>query len=146
MEESKKKVIMTGIIVVCFGLAAVMAYKYTIKPKLGGGTGEFKGQLMWVKCGNPDCETEYQMDKEGYFDALAELRRKNPVQLQVSPLVCEKCGEESVYRAEKCGKCGVVFFRGAAGRGEFSDKCPECGYSKQEEVRKEAREKAAEGG
>jgi len=140
MEESKKKPIMIGAIIVCFVLAGVITYKYSISPK-GPGTEVFKGIQIWVKCSNEDCGAEYQMDKKEYFDSIEELVRQNPLSMQTPPLVCEKCGKESIYRAEKCEnpKCGIIFFRGAAGRGEFADKCPECGYSRSEELRKQAK-------
>ncbi len=147
MEESKKKPIMIAFIIVCFALACVIAYKYSIAPEETGKE-VFKGQLVWIKCSKPDCETTYQMDMKEYFDTVERLTRENPMSMQTPPLVCEKCGQESGRRAEKCAnaKCGIIFFRGAAGRGEFADKCPECGYSKSEELRKQAREEARGGG
>lgn len=140
MEESKKKPIMIGVIITCFVLAGVITYKYSVGPE-GPSTEVFKGQSQWVKCRNSDCEAEYQMNKQVYFDSVKEIVRQSPFSMQTPPLVCKKCGKESVYRAEKCGnpKCGLVFERGAAGRGEFADKCPECGYSRSEELRKQAK-------
>ena len=146
MEESKKKPIMIGVIIVCFLLAGVIAYKYSFSTPEGSGTAVFKGQLVWVKCSNTDCEAAYQIDKKGYFDSIEELVRQNPMAMETPPLVCEKCAQESIYRAEKCEKCGIFFFRGASGRGELSDKCPECGHSPMEELRKRAREGALQGG
>jgi len=138
MEESKKKPIMIGVIIACFVLAGVITYKYSIGTE-GPGTEVFKGQSVWVKCSNSDCGAEYEMNKQVYFDSVDELVRQNPFLMQTPPLVCEKCGEESVFQAVKCPKCEVVFFRGAAGRGEFADKCPECGYSRSAELRKQAK-------
>ncbi len=143
MEESKKKPIMIGAIIVCFLLAGVMAYKYSFSPE-ESGKDEFTGQLVWVKCNNTDCGEAYQMDKKGYFDSVEELVRQK-MTMETPSLVCEKCGKESVYRAEKCPKCAVIFFRGAAGRSDFADRCPECSYSKSEETRKQAREEALKG-
>ena len=145
MEESKKKPIMIGVIIVCFLLAAVIAYKYSFSPEESGKE-VFTGQLLWVKCSNTDCGEAYQMDKKGYFDSIEEIIRQNPMSMMETPaLVCEKCGKESVYRAEKCPKCEVTFFRGATGRGDFADRCPECGHSASEEIRKQAREEVRKG-
>ena len=143
MEESKKKPIMIGVIIVCLLLAAVIAYKYSFSPE-ESGKDVFTGQLLWVKCSNTDCGEAYQMSKKGYFDSIEELVRQK-MSMETPPLVCEKCGKESAYRAEKCPKCEVTFFRGAAGRGDFADRCPECSYSESEEIRKQAREKALKG-
>lgn len=132
---------MIGVIVACLVAAGVITYKTRSG---GSGTKVFRGQPIWVQCGNPDCGAEYQMDKAEYFDTIEALVRQNPMVMQTPALVCEKCGEESVYRAEKCPKCGTVFFRGAVGRGDFADRCPDpkCGYSESEEIRKRAIEGA----
>lgn len=145
MEESKRKSIMIGVIIACFVLAGVIIYKYSIGPEVPG-TEVLRGQKIWVKCSNADCGEAYQMDKKEFFDSMEKLVRQNPMEPQTPPLVCEKCGEESIYRSEKCEKCGIVFFRHAAGRGDFADRCPECGYSSMEELRKQAREEVGKGG
>ena len=123
---------MIGIIVVCIVVAAAI----TIKTRTGdSGTASIKrGELMWVKCSNPDCEVEYQIDRKDYFDFLGEHMMGDTE----PPMVCKECERESVYRAVKCEKCGLIFFRGAVGHGDFADRCPECGYSKEEAKRKEA--------
>jgi len=126
-----------------FLLGGVITY---ITHPVESGTEVFKGQLVWVKCSNPDCEEAYQMDKKVYFDSVEELVRQNPMSMQTPPLVCQKCGKENIYRAEKCEKCGLIFFRGAAGRGDFADRCPECGYSRSEEIRKRVREGVRQSG
>ena len=134
MEESKKKPVMVGIVVGCLVLAGVV----TLMTRSGGSgsTAQFKGQPMWVKCNNPDCEAGYEMDMKEYFDYVQEHSR-GP---EISPLPCEQCGKESVFKAVKCEKCEHIFFRSAAGAGDFSDRCPECSYSKTEEMRKRSRE------
>jgi predicted RNA-binding Zn-ribbon protein involved in translation (DUF1610 family) len=143
MEDSKKKPIMIGVIIACFLLAGVIAYKYSFSPE-ESGKDVFTGQLIWLKCSNTDCGGAYQMNKKGYFDSVEELIRQK-MSMETPPLVCEKCGKESVYRAEKCPKCEAIFFRAAAGRGDFADRCPECGYSGSEEIRKQALEEVGKG-
>jgi len=92
-------------------------------------------EMIWAKCNNPACKAEYQTSKKGYFKYIEE--HANPMAPTAPPMVCEKCGEQSVFRAEKCGNpdCGIVFFRGAVPN-DFPDRCPECGYSTTEETRK----------
>lgn len=92
-------------------------------------------EMLWVKCNNPDCEAEYQTSKRGYFEYAQ--KHIDPMAMVAPPAVCKKCGKESIYRAEKCGNpdCGLVFFRGTVPN-DFADRCPECGYSETEEIRK----------
>ena len=141
MEEGKKKTIMIVVIAVCLVAAVVIGYKYTFAPP-DAGIEAFKGQQIWVKCNNPDCGAEYEMDKAECFRQIEEKMR--PGMSQAPPLVCEKCGEESLYRAVKCAKCGKTFFFGAVGTGDFPDRC-ECGYSQIEENRKKAAEARRQG-
>ncbi|OHB55175.1 MAG: hypothetical protein A2173_00400 [Planctomycetes bacterium RBG_13_44_8b] len=97
---------------------------------------QFKhGEMMWVKCNNPNCKAEYEMDKKDYFTDVAQKVRTNPLSYQTPALVCEKCGKESIFRAIKCEKCGKVFIEGASA--DFSDRCPDCGFSKIEDERKQ---------
>ena len=134
MEESKKKPIMIAIIVVCLILAAAIALK-TGTGDSSGVEGLKRGEMIWAKCSNPDCGAEYQIDKKDYFEYVQE--HQDPMAQYAPPLVCKECGEESLYRAVKCPKCEIVFFRGAV-TNDFADRCPECGYSQTEEGRKKA--------
>ena len=61
-------------------------------------------------------------------------------------LTCEKCGQPSVYKAEKCQNpaCGNVFRSGSVPN-DFQDRCPKCKQSATEEIRK-ARKKEMTGG
>lgn len=133
MEESKKKPVMVGVIVACIVLAGVVTYM----TKSGGSEtaiGE-AGEMMWVKCRNPQCASEYQIALKDYY----EYQQENATGLSLAPLICEKCGEKSAFRAVKCPKCDVVFFYGSVTR-DYDDKCPECGYSQAEEDRKGSQE------
>jgi predicted RNA-binding Zn-ribbon protein involved in translation (DUF1610 family) len=133
MEESKKKPIMIGIIVVCLVLAGAITY-ITSSGEEGGLDSIKRGeQMFWLKCRNPDCEHEFQMDMKDYFIYMKE--HQDPMSMAPPAVVCPECGEESVYRAEKCEKCGLVFERNSIPN-DFADRCPECKYSKTEELRK----------
>lgn len=92
-------------------------------------------RITWVKCRNPDCEHQYQMNLREYFKYIE--KNTEPNSLSPPPLICQKCGEESIYRAVKCAKCGLVFEEGTV-RSDFLDRCAKCGYSKIEEERKKA--------
>ena len=139
MEESKKKAVMIAVIIACLAAAGVITY--VASSESGGGVETIKsGELIWVKCTNADCGHEYQIDKRGYFEYIQE----NQKGLVRPAMVCEKCGEESVFRAEKCEKCGAVFFYEAYA-GDLPDRCTECGYSAIEEKRKAAREARQQG-
>ncbi len=93
-------------------------------------------KMTWVKCNNPKCKAEYQMSEKEYFKSMEE--RFNPMARTVPALTCEKCGKDSLFRACKCVNpaCGVVFFRDSVPNDLF-DRCPECGHSETEDIRKQ---------
>ncbi len=95
-----------------------------------------RGVLYWVKCTNPECEHEWQMDRKDYFMYLRD--HQDPMVLAAPAIACPKCSEASGYRSEKCEKCGTMFLRGSVAH-DFADRCPECGHSRTEVLRREAR-------
>ena len=135
MEESKKKPIMVGIVVACLILAGVITF---MSRSESSGIEAFEGRLVWVKCSNSDCETEYQMDMKDYFKQIEERTTGTAT----PPLPCKECAKESIYRAIKCAneKCGIIFFYGSVPN-DFADRCPECGRSKIEEDVERARQR-----
>ena len=135
MIEGKKKPVMIGFIVVCLGLAGAIAYMS--RSERSGLDSVPRGQMIWVKCRNPDCATEYQIDNKDYWEYIEKHR--NPMLLSVPSLICRDCEKGSVFRAVKCEKCGLVFFHGTV-HGDFADTCPECGFSKMEEQRRSGRD------
>jgi DNA-directed RNA polymerase subunit M/transcription elongation factor TFIIS len=117
MDAGKKKPIMLGIAIVCLVLAGGITYL-----RLAGNPNEIaKGEMMWVKCANPNCNYEGQMEVREYARLCKASKSGLPK--------CPKCGEESLLEAIKCEKCGIVFIPGTV-QGEIRDRCPECGYSK----------------
>jgi len=134
MEQSKKKPIMIGIIVACIVLA--VAITLTKSPEKSGLDSIKDSEMMWVKCSNPDCANEYQMGTKEYFKTIQKSLDPNAL-ARTPALVCPKCGKTSVYKANKCEKCGKIYFPGVASP-KFLDKCSECGYSKIEERIKKA--------
>ena len=142
MDESKKKVVMIVIILVCLGVAGAMIFGG------GGGSGTIDDisdeEMTWVKCMNKSCNAEYQMGLKEYFRFVTA--NANPMAPTAPALTCEKCGEPSIYKAEKCqnAACGIVF-RSGVGPNDFPDRCPKCKQSATEEIRK-ARKREMSGG
>jgi len=133
MEESTKKAIMIGVIVVCLVAAAII---YVKNMPRGGRGRTSAGATTWLKCTNPDCGAAYEMSESEYIKWVQESTYSmGPV-----PIRCEKCGEYSAYQAIKCEKCGTVFVMGTV-PDDFADRCPECGYSKTEEIWEKGRRK-----
>ncbi|MHC4911475.1 MAG: hypothetical protein ACYTE5_00525 [Planctomycetota bacterium] len=132
MEARKKNRIMISIIVVCFATVGVMAYSRFSKRKP-----DWKSipahQKVWLLCS--ECESPWQMGTRAYFEYLAE--HQNPLSMEPPGVLCGGCGEEGGYRAEKCGKCGLIFRRGLVPH-DFADRCPKCGFSGTEESRRES--------
>jgi len=88
-------------------------------------------KTVWVKCSNPDCKAEYQIDGKDYFE---HIRPYEGGSIAPPALICEKCGEQSAFRAMECKKCGKIFFMSAVSE-DYPDRCPECGYSRIEKAR-----------
>ena len=137
MEDSVKKPLMVVIIVACLALAIFITYKTQFKEE--GIPEELAKEPMWVKCRNPECEGEYEVNKGYYYEYIEE----NRVSMAVPPLVCEQCGEGSVYKAIKCSnsECGIIFEAWSAGMGDYEDRCPKCGISGLEEEAKAIKER-----
>ena len=56
------------------------------------------------------------------------------------PLTCPECGQSTVYRCQKCENCGALFFREMV-RGQNAHVCPECGFNKLEQIKKQQKDK-----
>jgi hypothetical protein len=95
MDESKKKPIMIGVIVVCLTAAGIIAYT-TSSGRSGGIPPDFATKMTWVKCRNPNCEHEYEITLKEYYEYLE--KHSDPSMMMAPALVCTKCGEESVYQ------------------------------------------------
>jgi len=96
-------------------------------------------EMIWVKCDSADCEAAYQIDRKDFYEQIDEKADANSASSETPPLVCKECGKQSLYRAVRCEKCGLMFFYGNVS--DFDDRCPECGYSRIEEDRKQAHKK-----
>jgi hypothetical protein len=58
------------------------------------------------------------------------------------PFTCPSCGQDAFYFASKCPRCEEIFFEFDE-QGNYSDKCPKCGYSASEEIKRRSQEKKA---
>ena len=120
-----KKILLIVVSIACIAAAGVFIYK-----SMGGGsvTGTSTSK-MWVKCNNPKCGNEYEISYKEYSDFVD--KNGGPRQFVMNGAVamkCPKCSEDSVFKAQKCEKCGKVFFPGAV-ENKPEDTCPGCGYS-----------------
>ena len=124
MEDSKKKPIMIGVIVISLVVAGAMFFTSGGKE---GGIESLRGNLMWIKC--KKCKAEYEMDRADYFIFVLD----NQTGMNVPGLPCEKCGVEKAYEAYKCpnSTCGKIF-RAKGGGTDFKDRCPYCKFSQRE--------------
>ena len=141
-----KNTVYAIVIVVCFAAAGIIAYKYIFTSGSGGGIDDISAaEKTWVKCNNPECKAEYEMGLREYHKFI-KANMVDPMAMVAPPLICKTCGKASVFRAEKCGNpdCGIVFFSGSVPN-DFADRCPECGRSEDEEIRK-ARKREREAG
>ena len=107
MEDSSKKSFMIGVIVVCLAVAGIVTFTRR-SSSTGGGSVSRSGRKVLVKCSNPDCGADYEMDEKEYHEEISE--RIDRTKFGIQPLVCKKCEKESIYKALKCPKCEAVFF------------------------------------
>jgi predicted RNA-binding Zn-ribbon protein involved in translation (DUF1610 family) len=143
MDESKKKPLMIGIIVVC--LVAAGAIFWFTRSGGGGSIDDIPDdEMTWVICLNKSCNATYQIPLKQYYKTISEAT-VNPMGPPPA-LTCKECGKAMVYKAEKCQNpaCGIVFRSGSVPN-DFQDRCPKCGKSATEELRN-ARKREMAGG
>ncbi len=133
MENIKRKRILIVIIVICLSVTAVILFA-SIKKATSSKLDVFENQDTWVKCRNPKCKAEYQVNKKWYYSEIEKLG--NPMLMETQGVECRECNLKSAFIAIKCPKCEVVFGKGASGPRELADRCPSCGYSELEARRK----------
>ncbi|MHC4159981.1 MAG: hypothetical protein ACYSSO_12975 [Planctomycetota bacterium] len=86
MEDSKKKPIMIGVIIVCLVLAGVITF--ATRSGSSGGVEDLKrGVMYWVKCTAEDCEHEWEMDRKDYFQYLKE--HQDPMSMSAPGVECD---------------------------------------------------------
>lgn len=133
MEKSRKKVFMLGIIAVSLILAVFITFSTMYKNS--SHLNKLKGQNVWLKCQNSECNHSFEMDMKDYYEYLQNNLSSKV--MGVTALPCPKCGQKSSYEAIKCDKCGNTFFVDRIKR-DYFDRCPKCGFSKEEKQREDA--------
>ena len=132
MDLLNNKPLMLLIFIVIVVSAGIIAHKNATKPEpLIGIESVAPNETVLVKCKNADCGVEYEIGQKEYFKTLQESI--DPLKMGTPGIICNKCGQEEVYRAIKCTKCGKTFFYGESEG--FVDKCTECGFSPMEQLR-----------
>jgi len=130
MDQAKRSLLLILLVIVLGGATTVL-FLGRIRNGSQGIESIDSSEKIWMMCTNPKCQAQYQIGKREYFEYV-ENNRTGPL---VPGMECKECGEASVYRAVKCGKCGHLFLYGSKGL-DFADRCPKCGYSQTEEHRK----------
>ena len=138
MDESQKKNLMIGIIVVCLAVGGYLVYANLTGGSGGGINSIPSDETVWVKCTNKDCQVEYEMSKRLYLETVEEIIRQNPM-ASLTPVKCEKCGNNTALLAEKCPYCGTVFITGRNSN-DFPDRCPKCNTPFKQEDERDADE------
>lgn len=124
LESDKAKAIFAGIVLV---IALVLGV-YQITKMVGGDDGGMDWSVVWFICDNGH---EYSLADE---EVREEIIAVGGVSGQLV-LPCIECGG-SARQALKCPDCDKVF---------LGFECPECGWSKQKELRKKWGYKPPEG-
>ena len=130
MEQKTKKIIVLVVATGCLVFAATITF-FNHSRKAGGIESLKSGVMLWMKCGKTECGHEFQMDRKDYYKFSQQYIMNTP------PMQCPKCQQKSVYHAYKCSKCENVFFAYMAKPDDFQDRCPKCGYSQEEVLRRE---------
>jgi DNA-directed RNA polymerase subunit M/transcription elongation factor TFIIS len=127
MDEEIKKKVAIGIAIGCIAVAAAI----TIITSRGGSDGsKTVGQIQFL-CVNPQCGNAFESNGE----EINKQKGEGISMADMPPVKCPKCGQDSAYAAIKCEKCGNIFIPNYDDPKEY-DKCPKCGYSKDEQLKK----------
>jgi hypothetical protein len=144
------KIVLVVVLILAALITFVRNYKSIQSNNTNGINTVKRGQMIWVKCNDPNCKAEYQMDNKDYLIFMEShadpskimmagmnIEDFNEILKSTPALVCQKCKKASAYKAFKCPKCETMFFSGFV-RNDYADRCPTCRYSKIEEDRQKA--------
>ena len=71
-----KNTIYTVVIALCL-IVAVVVFLLTRSGGSGGLEDMKRGEKMvWIKCNNPKCKTEYQIDQKDYHEQIQEKQKR----------------------------------------------------------------------
>lgn len=87
-----------------------------------------------------NCQETFEINKKK-LDKLVEANSSGDDQNLLMPdmkgmtFECKLCGEKEARIAMKCKKCDSIFEVNYGATGDYSDRCPDCGYSSAESLR-----------
>ncbi len=141
MQEKQLKVAL----LVSVGITVLLVAGFVVESFSGSGSSEIRKVVgasgIWMLCENPDCEAAYEITPEEFRELVrAKGVMLGPKVMEQLAFVCKECGQETAYRGMKCQKCGALFIQETVA-GDYSDRCPECGYSAIEEMVKSRKKK-----
>ena len=112
---------------------------------IGGDSagGSSSNAPITMLCANPDCGVTLEVNRDEYRDMMQEQMENSeggPMGMMMpgmGPMVmtCTECDEKSLYMARKCEECEEVFIEDYTITDDYPDRCPECGYSRMEDMR-----------
>ena len=106
----------------------------------GGGSVGGSNKPIVILCANPECAKSYEVSRDEFRQLMQDMGPGGMMPMMPPVLKCKFCGEKSAYIAQKCEKCGAVFVPNYMdSSNKYPDACPECGYSRIEEMRKNKR-------
>lgn len=125
MSDETKKYLAIAATVICFVVAATIAYK-TFFSNGGGAAATGDVALFCTTCGGFEIPAQE-------FQSLKSKNASDGMMAMPSfgsaLIACPKCGKNTCYAAEKCQKCGNIFVFGQAKDPKFLDRCPKCKFS-----------------
>jgi DNA-directed RNA polymerase subunit RPC12/RpoP len=127
----------TGVLVIGF----VAETTGLINSDTSGG-GDPNAKIIML-CANPDCKAVAELSRDEYRDIMQEEMENSeggPMGMMMpgmGPMVitCTECSEKSLYMARKCEECEEIFIEDYTVTDDYPDRCPECGYSRMEDMR-----------
>ena len=132
MDEDKKQKVKIVFVVACLVFAVAI---YWLTKGMSSGPGRTKGTVQLL-CANEECNAEYELAVQKMRETMVPSGpAAGTPGMGPQMFVCIECGENSAFRAMKCGQCGLVFTEVYDGSQDYADRCPECEYSAIEDRR-----------
>jgi len=127
MDEDKARLVKIIFSIACVVIAVTLFF--VLNKPLGGGAGGDRN-TKYLLCTNEECGASQKLTKDEYYDLLVQAG--SPRMVMNMAFICSTCGEETAYKADKCIKCQTIFLQDLE-TDDYSDRCPDCGHSKEEE-------------
>ena len=129
MKDNKKPKI------ILIALCLVLAIGITYFMRRGDESSDVKGRV-YMLCVTGECGKTFEMTMQEYRKKVqAERPEMVTASGEMITFGCQFCGHSTVSMAEKCAKCGKFFRPDSDNEEDWPDRCPDCGYSRSEDVR-----------